>query len=73
MAAGIDTGSALLVGSAAALVLGTAFWATAGVVGLAYYGVSTVVFGQTPGIRAVEALRQRVPALFTVQDDRVPA
>ena len=73
VAAGIDTGTALLVGSAASLVLGTAFWATAGTIGLGYYGVSTVLFGQTPGIRAVEALRQRVPALFTVQDHRAPA
>lgn len=68
VAAGLDTASAVLLATGASLVLGSGFWTTAGSVGLVYYAVSTVVLGTTPGARAVEALRQRVPALFTVQN-----
>lgn len=73
VAAGMDTGSALLLAAGASLVLGTGFWATAGAVGLAYYAASTILLGHTPGMRALEGLRQRVPTLFTVQDHRAPA
>jgi transcriptional regulator with XRE-family HTH domain len=67
-AAVLDTAGALLIATGAAAVLGTGFWPTAGVVGLAYYGVSTVALGQSPGTRAVDALRQWAPSLFTAQD-----
>jgi transcriptional regulator with XRE-family HTH domain len=73
VAAGIDTGVALFVATGASVTLNTAFWTTAGAVGLAYYGVSTIVLGTTPGTRAVDALRQRVPALFAVHDRRAHA
>ncbi len=73
VAAGIDTGSALLVATGASILLGTGFWTTAGVVGFVYYGISTVALGTTPGTRAVGALRQRVPALFTGQERRLTA
>ena len=72
VAAGLDTGTALVVATGISLVFQTGFWTTAGVVGLAYYGASTVALGSTPGSRAVDALRQRVPTLFTMQD-RAPA
>jgi hypothetical protein len=44
------------------------FWTTAGAVGIAYYGISTVALGTTPGSKAVDALRLRAPNLFAVQD-----
>ena len=70
VAAGIDTGVAMFVAAGVAMTLGTGFWTTAAAVGLAYYGASTIALGTTPGTKAVDALRQRVPALFTVQDRR---
>ena len=70
VAAGVDTGAAMFVATAVAVILNTGLWTTAAAVGLAYYGISTIVLGSTPGTKAVDALRQRVPALFTVQDRR---
>ena len=68
VAAGIDTGGVLLLAAGATLLGGGGFWTTAGAVGLAYYAISTVALGSTPGTRAVDVLKQRVPALFTVPD-----
>jgi transcriptional regulator with XRE-family HTH domain len=68
IAAALDTAGVLLIGTGASAVLGTGFWTTAGVVGLAYYAVSTVALGQSPATRAVDALRQWAPSLFTAQD-----
>lgn len=65
VAAGVDTGGALLLATGVSVVFNTGFWTTAGAVGLAYYALSTVALGTTPGSRAVEVLRQKVPALFT--------
>ena len=65
VAAGLDTGSALLVATGVSVLFNTGFWTTAGAVGLAYYAISTVALGSTPGTRAVDALRHKVPALFT--------
>lgn len=73
VAAGIDTGAALLLATGASMLFHTSFWTTAGAVGLAYYGVSTVALGATPGSKAVDALRQRMPTLFAVQDRRAHA
>lgn len=70
VAAGVDTMNALALATGAAVVLNTGFWTTAGAVGLAYYAVSTVAMGTTPGTRVVGILRQRVPTLFAVQDRR---
>jgi transcriptional regulator with XRE-family HTH domain len=70
VAAGIDLTAAVALSATVSLVLQTGFWGTAGVMGLVYYGVATVALGHTPGTRATEALRQRVPALFAVQDRR---
>ena len=70
VAAGIDTANAVMLATGVSVLLDTGFWTTAGTVGLAYYAVSTIALGTTPGARAVDALRQRVPALFTVPDRR---
>ena len=70
VAASVDTATALLLATGTSALLNTGFWTTAGVVGFAYYGISTITLGNTPGTRAVDALRQRMPALFTVPDRR---
>jgi hypothetical protein len=49
------------------------FWPVVGVTALIYYAVSTVLAGTTPGTRVTHMLRQRVPALFAVQDRRAHA
>ena len=71
LAAAIDTGCALLLGAAGALAVGGFFWPITAVCALVYHSVSTIA-GATPGTLAVDALRQRVPALF-VQDRRAHA
>ena len=73
VAAGIDTSAAVLLATGVSVVFNTGFWTTAGAVGLAYYAVSTVALGATPGTKAVDALRHRMPALFTVQERRAHA
>lgn len=70
VAAGIDTGCTLLLTAGVSHVLGTGFWSTAGVLALTYYAGTIFALGHTPGTRAAEALRQRMPALFAVQDRR---
>ena len=70
VAAGVDTATALLLATGASALLDTGFWTTAGIVGFAYYGISTVALGNTPGTRTVDVLRQRMPALFAVPDRR---
>jgi hypothetical protein len=73
VAAIVDTGSALIVATGVSMAFSTGFWTTAGVVGFVYYGISTVALGTTPGTKVVGVLRQRVPALFAVQDRRAHA
>jgi len=68
VAAGVDTTVAVIVATGVSAILATGFWTTAAAVGLAYYGASTIALGTTPGTKAVDALRQRLPALFAVQD-----
>jgi hypothetical protein len=73
VAAGIDTTAVLLLATGVSMAFNTGFWTTAGAAGLAYYAVSTIALGATPGTKAVDALRHRMPALFTVQDRRAHA
>jgi transcriptional regulator with XRE-family HTH domain len=73
VAAGLDTTVAVVIAAGASAALSTGFWTTAAAVGLAYYGASTILLGTTPGTKAVDALRQRLPALFTVHDRRAHA
>jgi hypothetical protein len=47
---------------------GTGFWASAGVAGVVYYSLSTILSGASLGTHAVAFLRQRMPALFAVHD-----
>ena len=68
VAASIDTATALMLTAAVALPFRANFWITAGVTVLLYYGVATIALGQSLGTRAAAALRQRMPAVFAVQD-----
>ena len=73
VAAGIDALTVATAASIVTLAFPVPFWTTLGVTALVYYGVATVAAGNTPGMRVTEALRQRVPALFTVHDRRAHA
>jgi len=73
VAAAIDTVAILGAGSVAALVTALPLWPVVGVTALIYYAVSTVLAGASPGTRLTDLLRQRVPALFAVQDRRAHA
>lgn len=73
VAAVIDTSAALVLATGVSVLFGSGFWTTAGTAGLVYYALSTVALGTTPGTRAVDALRQRLPTLFAVQDRRAHA
>lgn len=73
VAAAIDvacTASLAVLGPA---VAGVSFWASAGVAAIFYYSFSTILTGASLGTHAVDFLRQRVPALFAVQDRRAHA
>ncbi len=65
VAAAIDLGCTASLAMAGAVLTGAGFWASAGVVCILYYAASTVATGTSPGTRAAEQLKQRVPALFT--------
>ena len=49
------------------------FWSSAGVAAIVYYSLSTILTGASLGTHAVEFLRQRMPALFAVNDRRAHA
>ncbi len=70
LAAGLDTACALLLAGGVTFLFGTPFWTTAGAVAVVYYGVATMAGAASPGLRTVELLKQRLPALFPVQDRR---
>lgn len=65
VAAAIDIACTASVATLAAVLTGTDFWASAGVAAVFYYGAATIATGASPGMLAVEHLRQRVPDLFT--------
>src|SRR5687767_12775499 len=73
VAAVVDAGSVTLLAAGASMLLATSFWTTAGAVALAYSAISTVSLGTTPGTRAVDALRSRLPELFAVVERRAHA
>jgi helix-turn-helix protein len=73
VAAAIDAGCTALLALLGTAVTGTSFWAGAGVAAVAYYSVATILTGASLGTHAVDFLRQRMPALFTVQDHRAHA
>jgi transcriptional regulator with XRE-family HTH domain len=70
VAASVDTVNALALATGISVLLDTGFWTTAGAIGLGYYAISTIALGTTPGTRAVDAMRKRMPALFAVPDRR---
>jgi transcriptional regulator with XRE-family HTH domain len=73
LAAAIDvacTASLALLGPALG---GVGFWPSAGVAGIIYYSLSTILTGASLGSHAVDFLRQRMPTLFAVQDRRAHA
>ncbi len=70
LAAGLDTACALLLGGGVAFLFGSPFWTTTGGIAIVYYAISTVTSASSPGLRAVDWLKPRLPALFPVQDRR---
>ena len=73
VAAGVDTSAVFFAATGVSIALNTGFWTTAAAVGLAYNGASTIALGTTPGSKAVDVLRQKLPTLFAVQDRRAHA
>lgn len=70
LAAGLDTACALLLGAGVAFVFHTPFWPTAGVIAVIYHGIATMAGTASPGLRIVDLLKQRLPALFPVHGRR---
>jgi transcriptional regulator with XRE-family HTH domain len=73
VAAAIDIACTGLLALAGAAVARTGFWSSAGVAAILYFSVATILTGASLGTHAVDFLRQRVPALFAVQDRRAHA
>jgi hypothetical protein len=67
VAAGLDVMAVLLLAALGPFLAGAPFWSTTGVVALLYFSTSTLSSHGTPGTRAVQVLRQRVPAAFNVK------
>jgi hypothetical protein len=72
VAAAIDIGCTLSLAALGPAVGGISFWPAVGITALIYFTVSTILSG-SPGTRVAEILRQRLPALFAVQDRRAHA
>jgi transcriptional regulator with XRE-family HTH domain len=73
VAAGLDAACTLTLSGMVALVFHAPFLSVLGVIGTVYFGGAIVLLGTTPGLRAAELLRQRMPALFAVQNRRAHA
>jgi transcriptional regulator with XRE-family HTH domain len=71
-AAILDTAAVLTAGSALSLVAPVGFGASMAIAALVYYTAGTLLTGRSPGSRATDLLRQRIPTLF-VQDRRAHA
>jgi hypothetical protein len=72
VAAALDVGCTLALAALGPTIAGISFWSAVGVTALVYFSASTIVSG-SPGSRVAEILRQRLPALFAVQDRRATA
>jgi hypothetical protein len=66
LSTGIDAAASLVLSFLVALVTGLQFWPVAGMITVMYYTVMTIAFGASPGGKAVEHIRHRLPALFEV-------
>jgi transcriptional regulator with XRE-family HTH domain len=70
VATGVDAVASLGIAVAVAKLMDISFWPVAGVITVMYYTGMTIAFGVLPGLRVVEALRNRLPSLFHVTDSR---
>jgi hypothetical protein len=70
VATGVDAVASLSIAAAVAKLMAISFWPVAGVITVMYYTGMTIAFGVLPGLRVVEALRNRLPSLFHVADSR---
>lgn len=68
VAAAIDVACTVSLAMLGPAFAGAGFWASAGVAGVIYYSLSTILSGASLGTHAVAFLRQRMPALFAVHD-----
>ncbi len=68
LATAVDAGASLSIAAGVSALMDISFWTMAGVVTVMYYTGMTIAFGTSPGLRVVEALRQRLPSLFDVPD-----
>jgi transcriptional regulator with XRE-family HTH domain len=64
LATAVDAGASLSIAAGVSALMDISFWTMAGVVTVMYYTGMTIAFGTSPGLRVVEALRQRLPSLF---------
>ncbi|HTI37654.1 MAG TPA: helix-turn-helix transcriptional regulator [Vicinamibacterales bacterium] len=72
VAAVFDAVAVLSAASIVTLIAPVGFWAAIALTAITYYTIGTVVTGASPGSRATDLLRQRMPALF-VEDGRAHA
>ena len=73
VATAVDAGASLSIAAGVSSLMDISFWTMAGVVTVMYDTGMTIAFGTSPGLRVVEALRQRLPSLFDVADRRAHA
>jgi transcriptional regulator with XRE-family HTH domain len=62
----IDAVASLTLSYGVAVVTGLPFWPVAGMITVMYYTVMTIAFGASPGGKAVEHIRHRLPSFFEV-------
>ena len=68
VAAAIDATCMLSLAGVGSAASGIGFWASVGVTAILYFSISTILSGASPGNRAADVLRHRLPALFAVHD-----
>ncbi len=73
MATALDSACTLSLAYGVSRLMNINFWAIAGVITVMYYTVMTIAIGTSPGIKVVNALRHRLPALFPIADRRAHA
>ena len=61
LATSLDAVASLSVAAGVSALMDISFWTIAGVITVMYYTGMTIAFGTSPGLRVVEALRQRLP------------
>jgi hypothetical protein len=66
LATAIDAIASLTIAGMVAIVTGLSFWSVAGMITVMYYTAMTLAFGSSPGSKAVESIRHRLPSLSEV-------